>query len=79
METLPLKCLNINTIASFCECLANAEPVDPAARAFCDQAKTAGNKNRSGDDLAELKKLSWIWKAGRNQLDFPCCEQRRYV
>ncbi len=54
METLPLKCVNINTVGSFCDCIADAEPVDMAARAFCDRAKA--DKHVTGDDLAELKK-----------------------
>jgi hypothetical protein len=55
METLPLKCVNANTVGSFCDCIEGAEPVDVAARAFCDRAK-AGDKNITGDDLSELKK-----------------------
>jgi len=54
METLPEKCSNINAVASFCDCVADAKPVDAAARGFCDHAKT--DKNVTGDDLAELKK-----------------------
>jgi hypothetical protein len=54
-ETLPLKCLNIYTVGSFCNCIDDAEPVDVAARALCDRAKS-GDKNITGDDLAELKK-----------------------
>jgi hypothetical protein len=54
METLPLKCVDINSVGSFCACIAGAEPVDVAARAFCGRAKT--DKNITGDDLAELKK-----------------------
>ena len=54
METLPPKCANINTVTSFCDCVADAQAVDPAARGFCDHAKTAANV--TGDDLAVLKK-----------------------
>jgi hypothetical protein len=39
METLPQKCVDINTVGSFCDCIADAEPVDAAARAFCDRQK----------------------------------------
>ncbi len=53
METLPQKCVDINTVGSFCDCIADVEPVDVAARAFCDRAKT--DKNITGDELAELK------------------------
>ncbi|HUK99563.1 MAG TPA: hypothetical protein VLX29_01770 [Nitrospirota bacterium] len=57
MKTLPPKCVDINSVVSFCNCLAvsDSEPVDVAARAFCD-LKKAGNDNINGDDLAELKK-----------------------
>ncbi len=53
METLPEKCVNINTVSSFCGCIEGQEPVDPAAQAFCERAKA--DKNITGDDLAELK------------------------
>jgi hypothetical protein len=48
-----MKCSDINTVGSFCDCIAGEEPVDPAAKAFCSRAKT--DKNVTGDDLAELK------------------------
>ena len=53
METLPKKCVDINTVCTFCDCMAGEEPVDPAAEAFCNRAKT--DKNITGEDLAELK------------------------
>ncbi len=53
METLPRKCADIDTVSSFCDCLAGEETADPAAESFCDRAKT--DKNITGDDLAELK------------------------
>jgi hypothetical protein len=53
METLPQKCVDINTVGSFCNCIAGDEPVDPAAEAFCNRAKT--DKNITGEDLTELK------------------------
>jgi hypothetical protein len=53
METLPQKCVDINTVGSFCDCIAGEEPVDPAAQSFCNRAKT--DKNITGEDLAELK------------------------
>ena len=52
METLK-KCVDINTVGSFCDCISGEEPVDPAAQAFCNRAKT--DKNITGEDLAELK------------------------
>jgi hypothetical protein len=54
MKTLPQKCANINTVASFCDCIAGAEPVDVAAKGFCERAKS--DRNVTGDDLGELKK-----------------------
>ena len=53
MKTLPDKCVDINSVGSFCGCIAGEESVDPAAKAFCDRAKT--DKNITGDNLAELK------------------------
>jgi hypothetical protein len=53
METLPKKCVDINTVSSFCDCIAGDEPVDPAAKAFCNRAKT--DTRLTGEDLAELK------------------------
>jgi hypothetical protein len=52
MKTIP-KCLDNNTVGSFCDCVAGGEGVDPAAKGFCNHAKT--NKNITGEDLAELK------------------------
>ncbi len=53
METLSQKCVDINAVGSFCDCIAGEEPVDPAAEAFCNRAKS--DKNITGEDLAELK------------------------
>ncbi len=66
METLPEKCVDINAVGSFCDCISGEEPVDPAAKAFCDRAKT--DKNITGQDLNELKMaLSDMDEGG-------CCE-----
>jgi hypothetical protein len=54
MDTLSKKCKDINSVGSFCGCIAGEESVDPAAEAFCNRAKT--DKNVTGEDLAELKK-----------------------
>jgi len=48
-----MKCEDINTVGSFCDCIANEELVDPAAETFCNRAKT--DKNITDEDLAELK------------------------
>jgi hypothetical protein len=53
METLSQKCADINTVSSFCDCIAGEETVDPAAQAFCNRTKI--ENNITGDDLADLK------------------------
>jgi hypothetical protein len=53
MKTINEKCVNNNTVGSFCGCIAGEESADPAAKAFCNRAKT--DKNVTGEDLAELK------------------------
>jgi len=52
MKTLP-KCVDSNTVNSFCDCIAGEKAVDPAAEAFCNRAKT--DKKITGKELAELK------------------------
>ncbi len=47
------KCMNINSIGSFCDCISNDESADPAAQAFCNRALS--DPKVTGDDLAELK------------------------
>jgi hypothetical protein len=66
MKTLPDKCVDINSVGSFCGCIAGVESVDPAAEAFCNRAKT--DKNITGDNLAELK------MALMDLEDEACCE-----
>jgi len=56
MKRTPDKCKDINAVGSFCDCIADAESVDVAARGFCRRAKTGSDKNASGDELIELKK-----------------------
>jgi hypothetical protein len=58
MKRMPDKCMGINAVGSFCDCLADAESVDVAARGFCRQATaTKGSVTGvSGEDLTELKK-----------------------
>lgn len=52
METFE-KCMDINSVGSFCDCMAGEETPDPAAVSFCNRAKT--DKNITGEDLTELK------------------------
>lgn len=56
METIPQKCLNVNIVESFCDCIAHAESVDPAAQGFCNRVRTGNGQSITGEDLAELKK-----------------------
>ena len=53
METRSHKCMDIDTVGSFCDCIAGDESADFAAKAFCNRAKT--DKNIIGEDLADLK------------------------
>jgi hypothetical protein len=56
MKRTPDKCKDINAVGSFCDCIADAESVDVAARGFCRRAKKGGDKSVTGDELIELKK-----------------------
>jgi len=66
METLSYKCMDIDTVGSFCDCIAGGESADPAAQAFCNRAKT--DKKITREDLADLK------TALMDQEDEACCE-----
>jgi hypothetical protein len=56
METIPVKCMDFNSVGAFCGCIDSTECADEAARAFCARTRTDYGKNITGDDLAELKK-----------------------
>jgi hypothetical protein len=56
METNFERCMDINEVSSFCNCIADAQYADPAAQNFCARAKTGTDPYTSGDDLVELKK-----------------------
>ena len=56
MKTIPVKCKDINAVGTFCDCIADAESVDVAARAFCRRTSTGRDTNVTGDELTELKK-----------------------
>jgi hypothetical protein len=45
--------MDINSVGSFCDCIAGEVAVDTAAQAFCNRAKT--DNNITGEDLTELK------------------------
>ena len=68
MKKINEKCEDINTVGSFCGCIAGEESVDPAAKAFCKRAKT--DKKITGEDLAELKKAL---KDLEEDSDCGCC------
>jgi hypothetical protein len=53
MDTHSQKCMDIDTVDSFCDCIAGDETADPSAQAFCNLAKT--DKNISGESLTEQK------------------------
>ena len=56
MKRIPDACNAINTVGSFCDCIADAESVDVAARGFCRQAAASSVAGVTGEDLSELKK-----------------------
>ncbi len=53
MKTMPVKCRDVNEVRAFCDCIADEDSVDEAARAFC--LRSSGNPYVTGDELAELK------------------------
>jgi hypothetical protein len=56
MKTMPLKCKDVNAVGVFCDCIADADSVDVAAKAFCKRAIPGNGEHATGEDLAELKK-----------------------
>jgi len=56
MKTIPEKCIDVNKVSSFCDCINSAESVDAAAGGFCARVKEGIDKNVTGEDLADLKK-----------------------
>ena len=55
MKRIPDACNAINAVGSFCDCIADAESVDVAARGFCRQAAAGSATGVTGEDLTELK------------------------
>jgi len=53
VETLSYKCMDIDTVGPFCDCIAGGESADRAAQAFCNRAKI--DKKITDEDLADLK------------------------
>ena len=52
-DTLSYKCMHIDTVGSFCDCISGDADADPAAKSFCNRTKTG--KNITGEDLVDLK------------------------
>jgi len=68
MKTYPDKCADINTVGSFCDCIAGNGSIDPAATGFCNRVKTG--ENVTGDELAELKNAL----LDLEDKEDPCCD-----
>lgn len=56
METIPVKCMSIDTVESFCGCVAGEEGVDDTVRDFCNRAKAPGGGGFTSKDVAALKR-----------------------
>lgn len=56
MELIPGACMDINSVRSFCDCIAASGRADVAVENFCTRAREGNGKSLTGDDLAELKK-----------------------
>jgi hypothetical protein len=56
MKTMPLKCKDLKAVDAFCDCIAGADNVDVAAKAFCKPTVPGKRERATGEDLAELKK-----------------------
>jgi hypothetical protein len=67
METVTEKCMPIDTVGSFCDCIGGEETADPAAQAFCFRAET--DKKITNGDLADLKAA-----LTDSEEDESCCE-----
>ena len=66
MKTLPQKCADINSVGSFCNCIAVEDTSDSTAQEFCNRTKT--DKDITSEDLAKLK-MSLM-----DQEDEACCD-----
>jgi len=66
MVSLSDKCMDKDTVDSFCGCMAGEERTNQAAQAFCNRAKT--DKTLTPEDLADLK------MALLDEEDESCCE-----
>ncbi len=53
MNTLSSKCMGIDTVDSFCNCISEAGLIAPEAQVFCSKAKT--DPKVTSEDLVELK------------------------
>ena len=66
MDTLSRKCMDNDTVGSFCGCIADEENVAQEARSFCDRVKI--DKSVTDEDLSELK------MALMDREEDACCE-----
>ena len=53
MDKLSSKCMNIDAVSSFCDCISEAGLIAPEAQVFCSKAKT--DPKTTSEDLVELK------------------------
>ncbi len=53
MDKLSSKCIDIDTVGSFCDCISEAGLIAPEAQVFCSKAKT--DPTVTSEDLVELK------------------------
>jgi hypothetical protein len=66
MDTLSRKCMDRDTISSFCDCIGREEPVNTTAQSFCTRAKA--DPTVSEKDLIALK------MALLDQAEDSCCD-----
>lgn len=66
MDKLSSKCIDIDTVGSFCDCISEAGLIAPEAQVFCSKAKT--DPKVTSEDLVELK------MALLNSEEDACCD-----
>jgi hypothetical protein len=66
MDTLSKKCMDMDKIGPFCDCISQAGIIAPDAQVFCSKAKT--DPTVTNEDLVELK------MALLDQAEDACCD-----
>ena len=66
MDTLSRKCMDMDSIGSFCDCISEAGLIAPEVQVFCARAKT--DPTVTNEDLVGLK------MALLDQEEDGCCE-----